>query len=138
MTTDGKDDTSIMYPPEHSVMVKGEKIVLREYGWIEEQELRRYSQPFMNDLMVLLDGTDITAVAIDSLVVKHTQAVQRLIAAAANKTVDWVRALTKAEGQAVYSAWWAANGPFMVSCAAECVRSELMKKALAGLTSAPN
>lgn len=134
MTSEGKDDTSIMYPPEISVTVNGEKIVLREYSWVEELELRRYSQAFITDLVALIGGSDLTIAAIESLVSKHIQAVQQLIAASADRTVEWVRKLSKEDGRAVYSAWWAANGPFIVSCATECVRSDLVKKALDGLT----
>lgn len=133
MSTDGKDDLAIMFPPEFYVMVGNEKVVLREYGFIEEMELRPHSQPFINDLMVLIGGAEVTIAAVDSLVVKHIQSVQVMIAASADKPVEWLRGLSKADGAKVYSAWWAANGPFFVRCATECLRSDLVTKALAGL-----
>lgn len=134
MSTEGKDDLTVMFPPECFVMVGTEKVVLREYGFIEEMELRPHSQPFINDLMLLIGGVDVTLAAVDALVVKHIQSVQVMIAASADKTVEWLRGLNKEDGAQVYRAWWEANGPFFMRCATECLRSELVTKALAGLT----
>lgn len=133
MSTDGKDDLAVMFPREFHVTVNGENVHLHEYGWVEEQELRQHSQPFINDLMVLFSGTDATMENVDALVSKHIKAIQTMIAVSASKSVDWVRGLNKTDGDAVYRAWWSANGPFFVSCATESLRSELMEKARAGL-----
>jgi hypothetical protein len=133
MSTDGKDDLAIIHPKEFSVTIRGEKIVLHEYGFFEDLELRPYSQPFINDLIGLIQGEEIELNATEDLLIKHVKSVQTMIAASASKSVDWVRSLDRKEGSLIYNAWWGANGPFFVRCASDSLRSDLVNKTVAGL-----
>ena len=133
MSGDGTDDLAILHPKEQFAVVQGEKVVLREFTFFEDYELREHSQPFIDDLMVLFGNPNANFASVDALVAKHIKAVQTMIATSCGKPLQWVRNLSRHDGRAVYDAWWAANGPFFVRCATECLRSDLIAKALAGL-----
>ena len=138
----GADDLSILHP-NRTAVIAGKKITCREYGFIEELELRVHSQPFIDDLLQLLSsGEEITPQKNDLLFAQHIGALQQLIAQSADVDLAFVRGLNKTEGRKLMDCWWGANGPFFIQCATDYwvrnLRAEankVQKATAAGVTS---
>lgn len=133
------DDLSILKPAVCKGVVAGKEITCREYGFIEELELRSVSQPFIDDLYESIKSNEkMTKRKDDILIAKHIHAIQVLVAKSADVEVEWVRSLNRIEGQKLFILWWNANGPFFIGCASDYLRSQLAEKAKgAGQTSTP-
>lgn len=122
------DDLAILNPPAIKLTLAGVDVVCREYGFIEELKLRNISQPFIDDLMLLLinsdaNSGDIDVREMDAVLAKHFDAIGVLMAHAINQPVEFVNALNIADGNLLLNAWWSANGPFFTRCVLTYVRS---------------
>lgn len=125
----GADDLTALNPKICTGTISGKTITCREYGFIEELELRYLSQPFIDDLCESIKSSEKnTKRGDDLLVAKHIHAIQTLVAKSADVEVDWVRSLNRSEGQKLFNLWWSANGPFFIGCATDYLRSQLLAK----------
>lgn len=126
MNEDAKHDLAILNPPVISDTVGGRQVTCREYGFIEELELRAVSQPFIDDLMQALKTTEVAQRDIDLLVAKHHAAVQQMVAKSADVDLAFLQGLKPTEGRKLIAMWWSANGPFFITCATDYVLSDLV------------
>lgn len=132
----GADDLAVLNPPEIKLTLAGINVVCREYGFVEELELRSISQPFIDDLIVLIGRAEMISVRdTEALVIKHISAVKVMIARSVDQPVEWVNKLNKADGKTLMDGWWSANGPFFMRCATDYARSAVVTQRLVdGLT----
>ena len=123
-----EEDLAVLNPPELKDTIAGREIVCREYGFIEELELRPISQPFIDDLMLVMRDTEITQRDIDLLVAKHLSAVQKMVAVSAGIDEPFIAGLKPQDGKRLLAMWWSANGPFFVTCATDYLLSAQVTK----------
>lgn len=136
----GSDDLQVLNP-DQGLIIKGRKLTVREYGFVEGLGLRPLIQPFLDDLyaVTIIQKGVPPLEAIIGVLGKHADLVAELISISANVEVEWVRVLPPRQGNALMYAWWTANGPFFVDAVMDRIRGELAveadRKARAGQTS---
>lgn len=120
------DDLEILHP-ERELTIKGRKLCVREYGFIEGLRLRPLLQPFLDDLHSIALNEDrvpdLSEVTV--LLGVYADLVVQAVAKAADVEPDWINGLSQDEGELLLMAWWGANGPFFVRTV---VRRILIKK----------
>lgn len=139
---DGADDLAILHP-EREATIAGERIVMREYGFVEGLRLQPLVQPILDGLAdtALRDGhLDVGSAA--RIFAMHDDAIVTLIARACDRDEDWVRNLNDADGQALLFLWWEANLGFFVRRVGQVLTAraiDAVRKASesAGATSTP-
>lgn len=120
------DDLAVMHPPVIKDTLGGREVTCREYGFIEELELRSISQPFIDDLMDVMSRTEVSQRDIDLLVAKHLGAVQQMVAKSADVDLVFIESLSPKDGRQLLAMWWSANGPFFITCATDYLLSDLV------------
>lgn len=124
------NDIEILHP-ERTAMLNGRNIVVREYGFVEGMRLRPLMQPFLDDLFEAMKAGQLAnyqqALAI---IAAHIDAVTELAAVAADVEVEWVRALSDSDGQALLMWWWGANCSFFMQRNLSRRQVELQENAL--------
>jgi len=134
----GGDDLQVLHP-ERTTTIAGRQVTVREYGFIEGLGLRPLVQPLLDDLHAQLQGGGVPE--LEQLLVilgKHHQAIQELVATAADVEPEWVGTLKQDDGYRLLLLWWAVNGPFFVRSVLNRVVAEKAAAAVrAGRTSTP-
>lgn len=133
-------DLDILHP-NREAMIAGRKVVLREYGFVEGLRLRPLSKPFTDDLYALFfSGTAPDYEQILDVIGRHVDTVIELAARSADVEVEWVRALSHADGDLFLLLWWGANSHFFIQnlLRRSGIEQEANRlKRLAGATSTP-
>ncbi|HEX7113197.1 MAG TPA: DUF6631 family protein, partial [Mizugakiibacter sp.] len=140
---DGADDLAILHP-EREATIAGERIVMREYGFVEGLRLQPLVQPILDGLAdtALRDGhLDVGAAA--RIFALHDEAIVTLIARACDRDEAWVQQLSDADGQALLFLWWETNLGFFVRrvgqvLTARAIEAVRQASASAGATSMPS
>lgn len=126
------DDLAVLNPPVITEIIGGRHVTCREYGFIEELEMRSISQPFIDDLMEVMRNTEVSQRDIDLLIAKHLGAVQQMVARSADIDLGFIQSLSPKDGRLLLSMWWGANGPFFITCATDYLLSELVAQKIRG------
>ena len=106
------NDLEVLHP-EQVITLRGQKITVHEYGFVESLRLRPLMKPFLQDMHDLLAaGGDMPLDEVFDLIAKHQGACLELAAIAADVDQAFVESLSSAEGENLLLAWWGANGPF--------------------------
>ncbi|MGA7437652.1 MAG: DUF6631 family protein [Luteibacter sp.] len=133
----GTDDLAVLHP-EITVPIKGEFIVVREYGLVEGLKVRYLLGPFNADLHALFDkGPFLTDDVID-LFGAHVDLIMEAVAIAIDKPVAWVRGLDEENGNTLLMAWWGVQGPFFLRQIVSRKGEKMRLAVLAGVTSTSN
>lgn len=111
-------DTDVMFGDggetlPREVTVAGEAVPVRELSWGAGARLMPLLRGLLADLraLVLADG-DAADASVDALLHDHPDAWLALSAAACGRPIEWVEALSAADGSRLRSAAWAANAGF--------------------------
>lgn len=133
---DGEDDLAILYP-DREVSIAGEKIVMREYGFVEGMRLHPLYAPMLHELAQIAgrDGVDLSA--LQCVIGAHADDVSTLIATACDRDVAWVRGLNDADGQQLFLTWWLVNKDFFIRRIVQAVQVAAMQRASRGGASTP-
>lgn len=106
------NDLEVLHP-EQTLMLRGQKVIVREYGFVESLRIRPLMKPFLKDLHELVSaGGDMPLDEVFDLIAKHQDACLELAAIAADVDQAFVESLSSPEGENLLLAWWGANGPF--------------------------
>lgn len=135
----GADDLQIMHP-DLTTTIAGQKITVREYGFVEGLRLRSLAQPLLDALHAKVAvGRFPELEEIIAILGDNAEAVAQLIAAAADVEVEWLHGLNQREGHQLMLLWWTANGPFYVKNVFDRIMAEAAAaKVRAGQTSTPS
>ena len=131
----GADDLAVLHP-ERVLRIAGDTVTVREYGFVEGLRLAAAAAPVV---AALAEHAQRGALAIESLqhvMAAHADDVVVLIAAACDRSTDWVRALGDADGLTLAITWMTVNAGFFgrrVVMAAQLAAA----RAPAGATSTP-
>ena len=121
--------------PERTATLNGRHIVVREYGFIEGMRLRPLMQPFLDDLFeAMKSGQPANYQQALDIIAANIDAVTELAAVAADVEVEWVRALSDSDGQALLMWWWGANCSFFMQRNLSRRQVELQETALQEMT----
>lgn len=111
----GADDLQVLHP-NLTATIAGRSITVREYGFIEGLGLRSLAQPLLDGLHAKVTSGQVPELEEIILVLgQNAQAVQQLVAIAADVEPEWVAGLNQREGHQLLMLWWTANGPFYIS-----------------------
>ncbi|KAF3999065.1 DUF6631 family protein [Glaciimonas immobilis] len=128
------NDIDILHP-ERTAMLNGRNIVVREYGFVEGMRLRPLMQPFLDDLFEAMKaGQPANYQQALAIIAANIDAVTELAAVAADVEVEWVRALSDSDGQALLMWWWGANCSFFMQRNLSRRQVELQENALQEMT----
>jgi len=135
----GEGDLAILYP-ERKTTIAGRSITMREYGFVEGMQLSALVEPVADALsdVAFAAGESLTPAALRPAFAGHLDAVTTLIAAACDQSVEWVRGLDDADGQALMLLWWVTNADFFVRRVIEAITVRQMETASDGQTSTPS
>lgn len=115
---EGADDLATL-APDGEITIAGEKIVVREYRFMEGLRLKVTARPFFDGLYDMLGGDqprqddkppsfeDVLA-----LVVENEQIVAGMVATSVDRPLDWLEGLSEADGDALMLTWWSVNSGF--------------------------
>ncbi|MCO1335467.1 hypothetical protein MO867_14100 [Microbulbifer sp. OS29] len=141
-TAESQDDLEILHP-ERTLNIAGEKITVREYGFVEGLRLRSLSAPFLKALhQVMSSSQELSLEAVLDIIADHHEITLQLMAVAIDREVEWLHSLNDTEGNLLMMTWWAVTGPFFLRSVqqrriAELVADRAQKTAPAGETSTP-
>lgn len=111
---DGRDDLAILYP-EREAEIAGEKIVMREYGFLEGIRLAPHVQPLVDAIAnVMAPGHELGMTMLRQAFAQNEDHVVALMAAACDRDPAWVRGLSDAAGDDLLTLWYAVNSAFFV------------------------
>jgi hypothetical protein len=114
----GSDDLQVLHPNQ-VVVIGGQSITVREYGFVEGLQLRPKIQPLLDDLYVLIKGGPIDMEDVIVLLGNHHVLTTELVAIAADVDQAFLAGLGQRDGYKLLMAWWAANGPFYLAALME-------------------
>lgn len=135
---DAEDSLAILHP-ERTVSIGGETITVREYGFVEGMRLAAHIQPIVDALADAIGlAKEITLGAIRTALGGHPDDVVALIAAASDRTPEWVRGLSDADGDTLLLTWYGVNSSFFIRRVVAALHvKRAMASALIGQTSTP-
>jgi len=135
----GAQDLAVLNP-DAPAKIAGRQLVMREYGFIEGMRLQNLYAPFVNDLyQVMRDSPDVPLHEVVELLGRHVDAVEELMAVAADVELDWVRGLADVDGMNLLYLWWNVNCPFFMRRVFDRRSAEVaVEKARAGAMSTPS
>lgn len=112
---EGDQDLAILHP-QQSIPIAGRDITVREYGFVEGLQLRRLTQPILDDLFRAVPdaGSPPELEEILNILAGHSEALVELMAIAADVDVCWVAGLNQDDGHVLLMVWWTVIGPFFI------------------------
>lgn len=130
------DEAQALDPTAH-IVVGGEDIVVREYGFFQKSRVAHRGRGFIADLQALVGDGDVEDVwdEVWLLFGRHEDFVRYAIAEATGKPVAWVQQLDDAQIEPLAYLWFGVAGRFFFSLLAMRARGSLLKTQLAGSTS---
>ncbi|WP_286806195.1 MULTISPECIES: DUF6631 family protein [unclassified Marinimicrobium] len=132
---DGADDLAILHP-EHTLTVGGEKVTVREYGFVEGLRLRPKYQPLLDALYDIMVGERAPELdAVEAVLAEQLDTTLDLIAVAADVDRSFIEDLSNEDGQRLMDAWWAVNSPFFLRSVFKRAAQERALSRHAGATS---
>lgn len=112
-----EQDPALLFD-EQTLEIAGERIVVREYRYLQGLRAAAIARPLLEGLRALIEdlaGPEALAPeALDALIGEHHETWLALIALCIDRPVEWVAALPDAEGQRLGLAFWAANAGFFM------------------------
>ncbi|MFW6077413.1 MAG: DUF6631 family protein [Hyphomicrobiales bacterium] len=106
-------DAEVLFP-ERTLTVDGEAVTVREFSFLEEMRLAAMAEPLLERLRELSfdDEQSLTSRDLERAFVEHEAVFVELLAVAVDKPADWVRGLTRKNGQALMTTFWSVNHAF--------------------------
>ena len=132
----GADDLAVLYP-ERTLTVAGERITVREYGFVEGLRLAGQVGAVVAALAAHAQQGALAIESLQQVMAAHADAVVQLIAVACDRDPDWIAALPDADGQALALTWWAVNAGFFGRRVVLASQLAALRPAPAGPTSTP-
>lgn len=106
-------DAEVLFP-DQVVMIAGERVVVREFRYLEGLEVAALARPLLERLRQLhAEGRPAPAM-LEALLVEHHALVATLMAMACDRDAAWVAALSDRDGIALAAAFWRANSGFFM------------------------
>ncbi|MCO1336803.1 hypothetical protein MO867_20970 [Microbulbifer sp. OS29] len=142
VSAESQDDLEILHP-ERTLTIAGEKITVREYGFVEGLRLRPLAAPFLKALhQVMGSGATLSLEAVLDIIAEHHEIILQLMAVAIDCDENWLHGLNDPDGNLLLMTWWAVTGPFFLRSVqqrriAELVASRAQKPVPAGEISTP-
>jgi hypothetical protein len=115
MSDAAEKDPELLFD-EHTLLIEGERIVVREYRYLEGLRAGAIARPIlagMRELVQSMDDPDeLEPEAIDALIGDHYTVWLELIALCIGRPVEWLAGLPDSAGQRISMAFWGANAGF--------------------------
>ena len=109
-----EQEAKILFP-DAELEINGEKITVREFGFIEASKLQRTAEPIIEALARLgMDADNVKTEDFANAVADNIEAFTILIAKACDKPVEWVEGLSDQDGNLLSAAFWEVNSGFFV------------------------
>jgi hypothetical protein len=114
---DPAQDLEILFP-EREIAIDGERIVLREYTFMEGLRIGREHAALLADLRDLFLGAggeaspEIEIDALTGVLAAHAGSLVALMALASGREPAWIESLSDAHGQDLLMAWWGVERDF--------------------------
>lgn len=117
MTEPSEEENELeVLDPDVVLDIDGERVVVREFRYGEGMRLMPRLQPILEILRSLCNGDrdpeDLSVY--DEIVQQHGELMLELVAAACDRTLEWVEALPDNEGYRLQTAFWRANAGFFM------------------------
>jgi hypothetical protein len=112
--TQAQEEAEILFP-DADIVIGGETITVREFGFIEAMKVEPIAWPIIEALADI--GTDWESVDFRQVMVvfaDNTEAFVQLIAASTGKSREWVTKLNDRDGSAIANTFWRVNQGFFV------------------------
>lgn len=135
----GADDLEVLNP-NGQITVAGQKLIVREYGFIEGLRLESKIKPFVDDLHAEVAHQGVPPLE-DIVVVLglHADLIEELIATSCDVEQSFVHGLNDQEGRRLMFCWWHVCGPFFMTRVFDRIRAAKAAAAVAaGATSTPS
>lgn len=109
------DDLEVLFD-ENTLDIEGERIVVREYRYLDGLRAAAIARPILAGLrehIESLEGPeDLAPEVIDALIGEHYMVWLELIALCVDRSPEWVGSLPDSAGQRLSLAFWGANANF--------------------------
>jgi hypothetical protein len=104
--------------PDKTLEIDGERITVREYGFLQGLEIADFAWPLIDELRLLfLDlqpGEELPLTALAATFGRHREIFIRLLSLSTDRPAAWVAGLGDESGQRLYLTWWTVNAHFFV------------------------
>jgi hypothetical protein len=112
--TQAQEEAEILFP-DADIVIGGETITVREFGFIEAMKVEPIAWPIIEALADI--GTDWESVDFRQVMMvfaDNAEAFVQLIAASTGKSPEWVAELNDRDGNAIANTFWRVNQGFFV------------------------
>lgn len=108
-------DLTVLHP-ERELVLRGERVVMREYGNVEWLRLLPRAEPLVASIAAALAAdTAPTYEQALAVIAEHIDGLLPLIAQAADQPLEWVDTLAPDEVELLLMTWWGVNAHFFVA-----------------------
>lgn len=127
-------DEAQMLDPSAPILVGGEEVVVREYGFFQKQRIAGRGAPFLAGLEAMVGHGDLKDAwdGVRHLIGEHEAFVKYAVSEAIGKPLAWVEALPEYEIEPLVYLWWAVAGRFFFGEVASRLRGQAIKATLDG------
>lgn len=115
--SENANDLEILAPDREITLTTGEKVTVREYGFMEGLRIQNLAAGLLEDLTRLfLDEPEKAQdlAVLEEVFSRHSYVIADLMALSAGKDREWVEGLNDTDGQVLMMSWWSVNTGFFV------------------------